>query len=144
MTQNLILSSRSGTAAAANLRGMGFSKTAVDTRVEVPVVVSARGKLTLLGVHHAKARVFVLENKTAVVVLPNPNDRKQLLRTSYEVLGSEWQPAVKLMIVHLDVGVLMLDANGCGCGMGAVGNAGPTAEPYRLVNVRAPDWHTVV
>lgn len=122
---------------------MGFLGAAQDTRQEFLVVVSARGKLDLDGEHYGKARVFVLEDRTVTVV--TPVKPRGLEWRTYTVESSTWNPPSKLLTVTFagDNGGLALDAGGCGCGMGAVGNAGPIDGPYKLVKVRSPEWHTV-
>jgi len=121
---------------------MGFVNASPDDRVEYLIVASARGKLRIGSVQHAKARLFVLEDRTAVVVLPDPGGG--LVWSTYAVDTSSYDPPSETLTVRLaDGGELALDARGCGCGMGAVGNAGPVDGPYRLTAVRAPEWHTV-
>lgn len=125
-------------------RRMGFLDGGDDDRAEWLVVASARGRVTLGSTVHAKGRVFVMEDRSVVLVLPGEGGRG-VRRVEYVALTSEWHPASKALRVTLSDGhTLSVDASGCGCGMGAVGNAGPSEERYRLTKVRAPEWHSIV
>jgi hypothetical protein len=122
-----------------------------EPSVGVEVVTTAAGKVDVAGTRYPKARVWLLADMTAVVCLP-------VVKTSVEgvsnggierrvlegVLGSSWSEKTKLLTVNLSNGLsLTVDAKGCGCGMGAVQNAGPVAGRYTLNRVRRPEWHTV-
>lgn len=126
---------------------MGFLNGATEDRVEFPVVASARGRLTVdlpeRGiVMHPKARVFILEDRTAVLVTPG-DAPGTVAREVFAVDTSMWVPhAKRLTASFVGGGGIDLDGSGCGCGMGAVGNAGPSDGGYRLTPVRAPEWHT--
>lgn len=123
---------------------MGFIDAAPDDRVEYLVVETARGTMRLGVAAYEKARVFVLENRTVVVVLPGPEDPDALSWDTYAVDTANYSPVTKILTVRLaDGGELVLDGNGCGCNMGAVGNAGPNGGPYKLTPVRNPEWYTV-
>lgn len=129
---------------------MGFLTAPDDVRTEFLVVVTARGKLQAQGGAldgaHAKARVFVLEDRTAVVILPDTGPRK-LRWYTFAVDSSTYNAATRKLTVTLadpDAGVLTVDGQNCGCGMGAVGNAGPADAPYKLTPVRSPEWHSAV
>jgi len=125
---------------------MGFLRTGEDNRQEFLVVATARGKLHIdngeTGENYAKARVFVLEDRTAVVIVPDDSPRKLHWET-FVVDSSSYNPATRQLVVALANGsVLTVDGQNCGCGMGAVGNAGPIDGPYKLTPVRNPEWHT--
>lgn len=126
---------------------MGWLSPADDDRVEYLIVASNRGKLHLEtpenGVEmFAKARVFVMEDRTVAVALPSGEPGKVAWRY-FVAASSTYSPPTKMLAVNLENGgILRLDGSGCGCGMGAVGNAGPVDGPYRLTPVRAPEWHS--
>lgn len=128
---------------------MGFLAPA-EQAAEVLTVATAMGKAALRPGPDAqatgswpKARVFVLEDRTVVLVTPGPGPRT-VERQTYLAEASDWNRTTsQLSVVLSDGAVLTVDAKGCGCNMGVVGSAGPTAEAYRLTKVRAPEWHTV-
>lgn len=128
---------------------MGFLAPAQQAP-EVLVVATAMGKANIRPDAEspatgawAKARLFVLEDRTAVLVTPGPGPR-EVTRTSYLVAGSDWASASQTLTVVTDDGsIITMDARGCGCNMGMVGSAGPVDGAYRLSKVRAPEWHTV-
>ena len=131
---------------------MGFL-VAAEPRPVFNVVATVAGKGTVRGRTVPRARLYVLEDRTAVLCLPAESgkgvDRETLL-----VDTSSWSPSTKMLTVTgyteeslaeeqpLPV-VFMVDGRGCGCGLGAVGNAGPVVGKYQIERVRAPEWHTV-
>lgn len=127
---------------------MGFMASA-DQAPEILTVATAMGKASYAAGPDApatqswqKARLFVLEDRTAVLIIPD--EGRAVERLPYTVVASDWAAtARRLTVVVDDGGILSLDGRGCGCNMGAVGGAGPVAGPYRLSKVRAPEWHTV-
>lgn len=124
---------------------MGFIDSDADDRVEYLVVAQARGKLKVTGDgevrNYPKARLFVLEDRTAVAVIPGSDG---LTWENYPVGSSRLDSRSKLLTVTTTSGSeLVLDGEGCGCNMGEVGNAGPADGPYRMTGVRDPEWHTV-
>lgn len=127
---------------------MGFLTAPDDTRIEFLVVATARGKLHVdngeTGENIPKARVFVLEDRTVTVIRPGTGKQK-LQWASYAVDTSHYNAVTRQLTVALaDGGVLTVDGQNCGCGMGAVGNAGPIDGPYKLTPVRSPEWHSAV
>lgn len=128
---------------------MGFLAPA-EPVAEVLTVATALGRATLLEGADGpaigqwpKARVFVLADRTAVLVTPSAENARAVDRQTFDVEASDWSRSAKVLtVVTSDGQILSVSAKGCGCGMGIVGNAGPTAEAYRLVKVRAPEWHT--
>lgn len=114
-------------------------RTNVDSRVTYEVVYTNRGRLTDAdGRVYGRARVFVLADRRVVTITPEG-------RRVYEAVYSEVRRRTQLLTVQTTEGVLALDTSGCGCGMGDVGNAPPEeGVPYRLVKVRAPEWHSAV
>lgn len=122
---------------------MGFLVS--STGHEVRVVHTVAGKLWLRGEHHPKARVWLLEDREAVLAIPaRQSGGSPVERIVERLTGSEWSGGRKLLTATLeDGGELRLDGRGCGCNMGAVGSAGPVEGQYHIVRVRTPDWHVV-
>ncbi len=129
---------------------MGFTKQPAGV-AQFNVVGTTAGSAEVLDpdgrvrARHPKARMFVLADRTAVLVTPTVGGpARSVDRETFTVLESSWQrSAAQLTAVTADGAVLVAKSNGCGCGLGAVGNAGPTGSSYRLHRVRAPEWHTV-
>jgi hypothetical protein len=130
---------------------VGFM-TKSEPPLEVLTVATAMGKAQLLRPdddgtmrqveYWGKARLFVLEDRTAVLIVGAPGGGIE--RIVADILESAWVTGSRqLSVVVVDGDVLVLDGQGCGCGMGAIGNAGPVDGAYRLSRVRAPEWHTV-
>ena len=121
----------------------GFAGDA-PPRTQVMAVATVNGSAVALGRQHPRTRLWVLEDRTAVLCISDSRAPGGVRREVYPVLASVWQERSKLLTVDLDGdGTVTLNAKGCGCGMGAAGNAGPSEGPYDVVRVRAPDWHTV-
>ena len=121
---------------------MGWARTTVETRPTIEVVASGKGRLVSpSGARHPKARLWVLADRTAVVCLPDGNGVR---RVTVEVESSVFNRAAETLVVLAAEGEFSLDMRGCGCGMGAVGNAGPIDGSYRVERVRAPEWHEVI
>lgn len=121
---------------------MGYLTKSLD-RQEIQSVFTAAGRVlsSPFGVH-AQARIWILADRSVVVCLPE--GRRGINRVVYNyVVSSQNNKPLEQVIV--DVGEtlpIIFSYSGCGCGMGAVGNAGPIAGQYQKVNVRAPEWHT--
>lgn len=125
---------------ACTVRGVSFLKS--STGREVRVVHTVVGKLWVGDEHHPKARVWVLEDRTAVLVLPAAG--RGVERRTEALTASSWDGGRKLLTAVTEDGQdLRLDGRGCGCNMGAVGNAGPVDGRYNIVRVRTPEWHEV-
>jgi hypothetical protein len=124
---------------------MGFTGTR-PPRVQVLTVATVNGSVTALGRQHPKARVWLLEDRTVVLCIPDKTAPGRVRRETYAaaVSHARWQNRSKLLTVTLlgeAGGTIVVNAKGCGCGMGAAGNAGPTAEAYDVVRVRQPEWY---
>lgn len=103
-------------------------------------MVTVRGRGQLGAETLPKCRVFVMEDHSVVLITPGDGG---LVRQSFEAVGAGFERATQTLTVHLSSGqTLTVFGKGCGCGMGAVGNAGPTEDPYRLSKVRAPEWYS--
>lgn len=83
---------------------------------------------------------------TFVLCTPSQHTDRDVDRRTYDnILSSTWSEQRKALIINLtDGNTVSMDANGCGCGMGAVGNAGPIEGGYAFNRVDAPPWHTNV
>jgi hypothetical protein len=128
---------------------MGFM-TAVQ-RPQVYVVHTSRGRAVLDGFSYPKASVWVLEDGTVILCVPEglePNTKgvSRIQRQVADYAGaSTWSPRAKMLTLELDSGeTLTMDSRGCGCGLGAVGNAGPVLGPYEIVRVRNPTWFATI
>jgi hypothetical protein len=126
---------------------VGFLAPAEATP-EYRVVGTAMGTARKLSAEGAvleqwsKARMFVLESLEVVLVVPaGPGAVDRVVGTT---VASEWNRQSRQLTAVLESGeILTVNGQGCGCNMGAVGNAGPSDGQYRLVKVRRPEWHTV-
>ena len=123
---------------------MGFLEA--PERPQVSVVATSLGSARHRGTTYQKARAWVLEDRMVILCVPDGNRgagvNRILLGTATR---SEWKARSKQLLVYFeDESVLDVNAKGCGCGAGAVGNAGPIAEPHNIARVRPPEWHLVV
>lgn len=128
---------------------MGWSKPATD-RETVEVVAIGTGKVT--GPWSGpKARLWLLGNRTMVLVRPHPSDPKEVVRTVLEVeTASNDRRAKRLSVTTFDQGAegptstWSVSTAGCGCGLGVISSVGPIDGPYRSVRIRPPEWYTVI
>lgn len=128
---------------------MGFLAPAPDVP-EIRTVATMVGPAEMLGPEgerlerYPRARTFVLEDQTVTVI-----HGAALERTTWPVAGSDFNSRTKVLTVVLGgedpavAGSVLRITNHCGCGWGAISNAGPADGPYRLAKVRTPEWHTV-
>jgi hypothetical protein len=124
---------------------MGFTGTA-PPRQQVLTVATVNGSVRALGETYPKARVWLLEDRTVVLCVPDRTAPGRVRRESYNgaVESAHWAARSKQLTITLGGGeTVAVNAKGCGCGMGAAGNAGPTAGAYDVVKVRQPEWYTV-
>lgn len=129
---------------------MGFLAPA-PVRPTYNVVGTVAGRSTLNGAVHPRSRLWVLEDRTAVLCLPG-EARRDVERLTFDVISSSWDASTKLLSVlgtpsgdpEAEPVTITADGNGCGCGLGAVGNAGPVAGKYEVQRVRNPPWHSVL
>ena len=96
---------------------------------------------------HPKARVWLLEDRTLVLCVPDKTAPGRVRRQRYDgaVRAARWQNRSKLLTVELtgdSSPTVTVNAKGCGCGMGAAGNAGPEPGAYDVVRVRQPEWYS--
>lgn len=121
---------------------MGFLQA--PDRVEIGVVATSMGIVTHGGTTYQKGRVWILDDHRLILCVPGPN-RTGVTRIELGVVAiSNWKSRSKQLSVTFENGsTLGVNAKGCGCGAGAVGNAGPVAEPHHISRVRAPEWHTI-
>jgi len=136
-------------AGACTVLGMGFTGEA-PPREQVLTVATVNGRVQALGESFPKARVWLLEDRSLVLCVPDREAPGRVRRVAYgPVVSASWAAKQKALSVTVElgedtgVGVITVDARGCGCGMGAAGNAGPTAGKFDVVRVRTPDWYTV-
>ena len=133
----------------------GFTGTA-PPREQIPTVATVNGSVRLtLGEQHQrvlpKARLWLLEDAALVLCVPDKTAPGRVRRERYEwAAAAHWHERSKILTVTLcdldggAVGTVELNAKGCGCGMGAAGNAGPTeSRHFDVVRVRQPEWYTV-
>lgn len=109
---------------------------------------------TSMGTSHTpvgsffKSRGWLLLNGSYVLCVPDTSAESQgvgINRITFDnVLSSSWNEESKNLIVNLTDGTkVSMNSSGCGCGFGAVGNAGPTSSPYTFTRVaNPPPWHT--
>lgn len=127
---------------------MGFLAPAPDVP-EVLTVATLVGPAQLGGQRFPRARTFVLEDRTVVIVHQGPTGKGAIERLVLPVEASDFNSKTKQLSVIIGgedpgmAGTALTVTNHCGCGWGAVTNAGPTDGPYRLTKVRVPEWHTV-
>lgn len=120
---------------------MGYL-TAKD-RPKVCVVGSAAGTMSFSDGSEplGKGRLWLLDGKKLMVAV---NDRStgKVVRKTYDVdqaqIGGKSGRITLVDGRHVDVKV-----SGCGCGLGAAGNASILDEPHVVVMVVTPDWVTV-
>lgn len=127
------------------LRRMGFSGPA-PVRDQILTVATLNGSAQILGRSHPKARVWLLEDRSLVVCLPDRTAPGRVRRESLgEVAQAVWNERTKILLATLSGGgTVTVNARGCGCGMGAVGSAGPTeSKHFDVVRVRQPDWYVL-
>lgn len=122
---------------------MGFMRTGQD-RQTVETVATASGKVSLgATAHWNRARVWVLAERRVVIVY-SP-DGNAIERAAYDVERSRVDRRRRELVVETtDGNTIVASTAGCGCGMGVVGAAGPVDGPYRVVRVRAPEWHETI
>lgn len=132
---------------------MGFLAPAPDVP-EIRTVATLTGPAELTGPQGERlerwprARTFVLEDQT-LVVIHQAGRGAALERSEYPVAASDYNSRTKRLSVVIGgddpalAGAALTVTNHCGCGWGAITNAGPTDGPYRLTKVRTPEWHTV-
>lgn len=121
---------------------MGFIDAA--PREQVHTVATLAGRATLGSTSWPKARVYLLEDRQAVLIVPDPDNRGKVVRIPFDVTTSTWDAREKSLVMLTQDGELAVDGKGCGCGMGAVGSAGPVEGRHDLIRVRAPEWHVVL
>lgn len=136
--------------AGGKVRRMGFMRTGTD-RPTVEVVAIGTGKVS--GPWSGpKGRIWLLGDRTMVLVRPDPTTPGGVIRDCFDVESSIDDRRGKRLVVittppaHLSGGAEArweVSTAGCGCGMGAVGAVGPIDGPYHTVRVRTPDWHAV-
>jgi hypothetical protein len=128
---------------------MGFTGEA-PPREQVLTVATVNGRVSALGEQFPKARVWLLEDRSVVLCVPDRAAPGRVRRVAYgPVVSAAWDKRAKALSVTVALGedmgegTITVDARGCGCGMGAAGNAGPTAGKFDVVRVRTPEWYTV-
>jgi hypothetical protein len=132
--------------------------------VDISVVATAPGSATLMGQNFPKARVWILEDRSAIVCSVGPGgiERRKVFvrhgsfnRQTNRLVAEVSQLPIVEESVTADIAsadaepsppsteqplMLIVDASGCNCGMGAVANAGPFDSPYNIIRVRDPEW----
>lgn len=110
-----------------------------------------------VGHSHPKSRHWVMADRTLILILPGDPQVHPggVIRYPFSIKSSTWNNRTKTLtstVVHPSDEavefVVTTSGVGCSCTQGPAGNAGPIAEPYRIVmvNANAPefDWYTVV
>lgn len=110
--------------------------------IYVNTVFTAPGKLKIGTDQYRKARLWVLEDRTVIAVVPGTEDggvwrrnlglAERIVRTSRRELRVE-------LAEDPDLAVEITESD-CGCGMGYVASAGPVLGKWKIVRVRRPDW----
>lgn len=125
---------------------MGFLAKDPALVNQIGVVATDIGIGQFNGRQIPKMRLWVLADRTAIVITPAEGGTK-ILRETYRVESGTLLRREKKMVVNLypaedaeQATPLLLDSNGCGCGFGIVSNAPPTDEPHFISNVRAEEW----
>lgn len=125
---------------------MGFLKPAAETKT-IDTVATGIGRADVLGVKHPKSRLWILADRTAVLVVPADPGQRNMVRLKFDVDASSWDKRTKVLaLVTPDGDIVSVDGGGGGCTpcqMGRVANAGPVEGQYRVARVRTPAWHTV-
>lgn len=138
------------------LSPMGFTGQA-PPRVVIAAVATLNGSAQVSlggnGRQHPKARVWLLEDASVVLCIPDKTAPGRVRREHLGLAASaHWRERSKLLTVTvrdaedpaIELGTLVVNAKGCGCGMGAAGNAGPTEDKrFDVVRVRQPEWYVV-
>lgn len=120
---------------------MGFLSPA-PPRTLCNVVETSIGKVFWPGGSNSKARVWLMEDRSTVICVAGPDGVNRIIFEG--IVGVTYNRAAKETVVTLgEEQTVVIDARGCGCGMGAVGSAGPIEGPYDVQRVRA-DWYVVV
>lgn len=120
---------------------MGFLSPPPE-RTQCSVVETGIGKVFWPGGQNSKARLWMMEDRTAVICIAGPDGVNRIEFSG--IVAAVMSPSKKETTVTLeDGGQIVLDARGCGCGMGAIGSAGPVPGSYDVNRVRA-DWYSTV
>lgn len=121
---------------------MGFLAPA-PPRTPVTIVETGAGKVFWPGGQSAKSRIWIMADRSVVICVAAPGGG--INRIVFEDIESAVlnRPTHTTLITLEDQRTVTLDARGCGCGMGAVGSAGPIEGPYEVQRQRA-DWYTIL
>ena len=122
---------------------MGYLRPS-PPREEIFTVLTLVGRASLPdGRDFRKSRLWVLEDRRVVLVVPG--------ETSGTVERLELGQAVELQltdrrsqehkVIFGDLSEMNFRPARCNCGMGVVGSASITDDPWELVKVRRPDWY---
>lgn len=130
-----------------------------NTFVTWPTDVASAGDLPALPVGHShpRSRLWVLADKTAVLILPGDPKEHQggVIRHVFNVAQASWNTRSKVLSALVEhpsaegiTFAITTSGVGCACTQGPAGNAGPIGDPYEIVmaNPNAPefDWFTLV
>lgn len=108
------------------------------------VVASPAGVVKMQGESFRKARLWVLEDHTGIVVVPG-YEGKGVSRimagrvTSLIKNGSDYTATIED-----DDRSIQVRESSCLCGFGEVGTAGPVDGRWRILRVRKPDWYEIL